>query len=54
MDWNADHVGYVVAAYAVVAVVLAAVLVRTVMKAKSLKAALREMNLPDTGQRDQP
>jgi heme exporter protein CcmD len=52
MDWNADHVGYVVAAYAIVALVLAGVLVRTLMKAKSLKAALREMNLPDTGQKD--
>jgi heme exporter protein CcmD len=52
MDWTADHVGYVVAAYAIVALVLAGVLVRTLMKAKSLKAALREMNLPDTGQKD--
>jgi heme exporter protein CcmD len=52
MDWTADHVGYVVAAYAIVVLVLAGVLVRTLLKAKSLKAALREMNLPDTGQKD--
>jgi heme exporter protein CcmD len=52
MDWAADHVSYVVAAYAIVALVLAAVLVRTLLKAKSLKAALRELNLPDTGQKE--
>jgi heme exporter protein CcmD len=52
MDWHADHAGYVVAAYAIVAVVLVGVLGRTLLKAKSLKAALREMNLPDAGQKD--
>lgn len=52
MDWTADHVSYVVAAYAIVAFVLAVVLVHTLMKAKSLKAALRKMNLADTGQKD--
>jgi heme exporter protein CcmD len=52
MDWAADHVSYVVAAYAIVALVLATVLVRTLLKAKSLKAALRELNLPDTGQKE--
>lgn len=54
MDWTADHVSYVVAAYAIVALVLVAVLLRTVLKARSLKAALRAMKLPDPGQKDQP
>ncbi len=52
MDWSAEHVGYVVAAYAIVALVLAGVLLRTLLKAKSLKAALRDLNLTDTGQKD--
>lgn len=52
IDFSADHVSYVLAAYAIVALVLAGVLVRTVLKAKSLKAALHEMNVADTGQRD--
>ena len=51
MDWSADNAGYVLAAYAIVVVVLAGVLVRTLLKARSLKAALHKMNLPDTGQR---
>lgn len=52
MDWSADHVGYVVAAYVFVAIVLVGIVLRTFMKAKSLKSALQDMNLPDTGQRD--
>jgi heme exporter protein CcmD len=52
MDWSADHVGYVMAAYAIVALVLAGVLLRTLLKAKSLKAALRDLNLADTGEKD--
>lgn len=52
MDWTADHVSYVVVAYAVVACVLAGVVARTLWKATSLKAALRDMNLADTGQKD--
>jgi heme exporter protein CcmD len=52
MDWNANHAGFVLAAYAIVAFVLAAVVLRTLWRAKMLKAALREMKLPDTGQRD--
>jgi heme exporter protein CcmD len=52
MNWQADHAGFVLAAYAVVAVVLAAVVLRTLIRAKALKAALKNMNLSDAGQKE--
>jgi heme exporter protein CcmD len=52
MDWNSQHVGYVMAAYTSVAVVLGAVVLHTLWRAKSLKAQLRKLNLNDTGQKE--
>jgi heme exporter protein CcmD len=52
MDWAANHVDFVLAAYGITALVLAAVVLRTVWKAQALKARLKDMNLPDAGQKD--
>jgi heme exporter protein CcmD len=52
MDWNADHVGFVFAAYAIVSVMLLGVLLHTLWRAKSLKKTLRDMKLSDPGQKD--
>lgn len=52
MDWAGDHVEYVVAAYAVVAVVMIGLLVHTLWRAKKLKQTLANMRLSDPGQKD--
>ena len=52
LDWNADHVSFVIAAYAIVFVVLAVVVGATLMRASALKKTLRNMKLADTGQKD--
>ena len=52
MDWTADHVGFVFAAYAIVTFVLVSVLVHTLWRAKALKKTLADMNLSDPGQKD--
>jgi heme exporter protein CcmD len=53
IDWTADHIAFVITAYAIVFAVLAAVLVATLMRASSLRKTLKAMNLPDTGEKDQ-
>ena len=53
IDWTADHISFVIVAYAIVFAVLALVVARTLMRASSLRKTLKAMNLPDTGERDQ-
>jgi heme exporter protein CcmD len=52
IDWNGDHIGFVLTAYVIVAVVLAIVVAMTLQRAATLKKTLAEMKLPDTGQQD--
>jgi heme exporter protein CcmD len=52
MDWSAEHIGFVVAAYAITGVVLGGVLVATLKRAKLLKAQLVVLKLSDPGQKD--
>jgi heme exporter protein D len=54
IDWNADHVDFVLVAYAIVFIVLAAIVVATLKRAATLKKTLADMKLPDTGQKDGP
>jgi heme exporter protein CcmD len=50
MDWTADHVGFVAAAYIVVAVLLVGVLLRSLWRARTLKQTLARMKLSDPGE----
>jgi heme exporter protein CcmD len=52
IDWNADHIDFVIVAYAIVFAVLAVVVVTTLMRAATLKKTLAAMKLPDTGHKD--
>lgn len=52
MDWNADHVGFVAAAYGISAVVLLGVLVWTLQRARTLRAKLAALKLSDPGQKE--
>jgi heme exporter protein CcmD len=52
IDWNADHIGFVIAAYAIVAVVLLVVVATTLRGASRLKKTLAAMKLSDSGQKD--
>lgn len=52
MDWSADHVGSVIAAYAVVGVVLLGLLMNTLFKARRLKQQLKDLKLPEPGASD--
>jgi hypothetical protein len=52
MDLNADHVGFVFAAYAIVAVTLLSVLLHTVWRGMVLKKTLLDMKLSDPGQKE--
>lgn len=52
IDWNADHISFVIVAYAIVFLVLAAVVGSTLMCASALKKTLRNMKLADAGQKD--
>jgi heme exporter protein CcmD len=50
MDWSADHVGFVFAAYAIVGLVLMGLLLNTVLKARRLKRVLKDLKLSEPGQ----
>lgn len=50
MDWSADHVGFVFAAYAIVGVVLIGLLLSTVLKARRLKRVLKDLKLSEPEQ----
>jgi ABC-type thiamin/hydroxymethylpyrimidine transport system permease subunit len=50
IDWTADHVGFVLVAYAIVAALLAAIVVATLRRAGTLKKSLAAMKLSDPGQ----
>jgi heme exporter protein D len=52
INWTADHVEYVLAAYGVAGFVLAALVVRTLRQSAVLKKTLSEMKLTDPGQKD--
>jgi heme exporter protein CcmD len=52
IDWNADHIDFVIVAYAIVFAVLAVVVVATLLRASALKKTLADMKLPDSGQKD--
>jgi heme exporter protein CcmD len=52
IDLNADHIGFVLASYGVVAVVLTALVVTVLWRSRMLKRQLRHMNLPEPGARD--
>lgn len=52
IDWNADHVSFVLVAYGIVTLLLAAIVVATLRRAVTLKKILAGMNLSDPGQRD--
>jgi heme exporter protein CcmD len=50
MDWSADHVGFVYAAYVLVGLVLMGLLLNTLLKARRLKQVLKNMKLSEPGQ----
>jgi heme exporter protein CcmD len=52
MDWSADHVGFVFAAYAIVGLVLMGLLLNTLLKARRLQRVLKDMKLSEPGQSD--
>jgi heme exporter protein CcmD len=52
IDWSADHINFVIAAYAITAAVLILAVVAVVQRSRTLKAQLLQMNLTDTGQKD--
>jgi heme exporter protein CcmD len=54
IDWAADHISFVIAAYAIVAAVLGVTVAWILWRASALKKTLADMNLPDTGQKDDP
>ncbi len=54
IDWNADHIGFVITAYAIAAAVLAIVIIQPLLRARNLKRQLQAMNLADTGRDDKP
>jgi heme exporter protein CcmD len=52
MDWSADYIGFVAAAYGISGIVLLGVLVWTLRRAKVLKAQLTALKLSDPGQKE--
>jgi heme exporter protein CcmD len=52
MDWSADHVDFVIAAYAIVAVVLVGLLLQILFNAKRLKQQLKHLKLGEPGTGD--
>lgn len=52
IDWNADHISFVIVAYAIVFIVLAFIVAATLLRGASLRKTLTDMKLPDTGQKD--
>jgi uncharacterized membrane-anchored protein YhcB (DUF1043 family) len=51
LDWTSPHVGFVIAAYAIVAFVWIGVLVAELRTASLLRQQLKQMNLSDPGQK---
>jgi heme exporter protein CcmD len=52
IDWTAAHIGFVVAAYAIVVIILTAVVGTTLWRAAALKKTLADMKLADAGATD--
>jgi heme exporter protein CcmD len=52
IDWSADHISFVIVAYAIVALVLLVSVITTLRRATTLKQTLAEMKLSDPGQQD--
>jgi heme exporter protein CcmD len=52
LDLAADHVGYVLGAYGLVALVLVVVVGYTVLQAQTLKRRLQALNMSDPGRKD--
>jgi heme exporter protein CcmD len=52
IDLNADHIGFVLTAYGIVAAVLLGLLAFTLAQAAKLKRTLSQMKLPDPGQKE--
>ncbi len=52
MDWSADHVGFVIAAYAISGAVLLGLLLNTLFKARRLKQQLKDLKLSEPGAGD--
>jgi heme exporter protein CcmD len=52
MDWSSEHAGFVIAAYAIVAVVLIGLVMQGLSRARTLKKTLADMKLSDPGQTD--
>jgi hypothetical protein len=53
IDWSANHISFVIVAYAIVGLVLLAVVAATLLRASRLKKVLGQMKLADPGQQDQ-
>jgi heme exporter protein CcmD len=54
IDLAAEHIGFVIASYAIVAVVLIALVVNVLWHSGKLKQELRAQNLPEPGARPEP
>ncbi len=52
INWSADHISFVIVAYAIVALVLLVSVATTLRRASTLKQALADMKLTDPGQKD--
>ena len=52
IDFNADHISYVLAAYGITALVLLTLVAMNLRQANSLKRQLKAMKLSDPGQKD--
>ena len=50
VNWSADHISFVIVAYAIVVLVLGTVVAATLLRASALKKTLRDLNMPDSGQ----
>ena len=53
-DWTANHISFVIAAYAIVATVLALVVGAILLRAATLRKTLAEMKLSDPGKTGAP
>jgi heme exporter protein CcmD len=52
MNWQADHVGFVLLSYGIAALVLGGVVVATLLRARSLRRELAAMKLSDPGTKE--
>jgi heme exporter protein CcmD len=51
IDFSADHIGFVLASYGIVALVLIGLVVAVLNRSRDLKRQLAELNLPEPGAR---